>query len=165
MCAAIAGPVNLAKVSFQWSVLPLSVALNKPCAAASLTTCLGTSCPDDRAAVHTVVRVAASASAARASAQTAPAASAVTSFLTFSSFAGLPAHLLISCNGSSSPMPRRRFAPAASRGLHSRARRCRRVGGGRVHCQGAAAARGRALRGGEDRGDLALHKPLSVSAL
>src|SRR5713226_5075664 len=104
MCAAIAAPVNLAKVSFQWSVLPLSVALNKPCAAASLTACLGTSCPDDSAAVQTVVRVAASASAARASAQTAPAASTVTSFLTFSSFACLLAHLLMSYPQPSSPM-------------------------------------------------------------
>src|SRR5207245_5299978 len=31
------------------------VALNKPCAAASLTTCFGTSWPDDSAAVQTVL--------------------------------------------------------------------------------------------------------------
>src|SRR5438874_12522995 len=87
MCAAVAGPVSLAKVSFHLSLAPVSVALNKPCAAASLTTCLGTSCPDDSAAVQIVVRVAASENAARANAQTAPAANSPTSFLMFSSFA------------------------------------------------------------------------------
>src|SRR2546421_2920790 len=84
-CAMVAGPVSFAKDSFHLSVVPLSVALNRPCAALSLTTCLGTSCPDDRAAVQTVVRVAADDSAESASAQTAPVASSMTSFLMVSS--------------------------------------------------------------------------------
>ena len=85
MCAMVAGPVSFAKVSFHLSVVPLSVALNRPCAALFLTTCFGTSCPDDRAAVQTVVRVAADDSAESASAQTASAANSVTSFLMVSS--------------------------------------------------------------------------------
>src|SRR5438552_12318637 len=81
MCAMVAGPVSFAKVSFHFSVVPVSVALNRPCAELSLTTCFGTSCPDDRAAVQTVVRVAADDSVENASAQTAPVASSATSFL------------------------------------------------------------------------------------
>src|SRR5262249_2274764 len=42
---------------------PLSVPLNRPCAFGFLTTCGGTSCPDDSAAVQTVVRPAGDASA------------------------------------------------------------------------------------------------------
>src|SRR5947209_9627996 len=91
MCAAVADPVSLAKVSFHLSVVPLRVALNNPCAAGRLTTCFGTSCPDDRAAVQTVFWVAASESAARARVQTAPAAISVTSFFTGSSLWALPA--------------------------------------------------------------------------
>src|SRR6266511_2844103 len=85
MCAWVAGPVSFAKVSFHLSLLPLSVPLNRPCAAAFLTTCFGTSCPDDRAAVQTVVRVAAADNAVSARAQTTPAATSVTSFLIASS--------------------------------------------------------------------------------
>src|ERR1700730_6337104 len=90
MCAAAAGPVSFENVNFHFSVVPLRVPLNKPCAAASFTTCFGTSCPDDRAAVHTVLRIAASEIAAKASVQT-PAASSITSFLTVSSLRALPA--------------------------------------------------------------------------
>src|SRR2546425_3496387 len=93
MCAAAAGPVSFEYVSFHLSLVPLRVALNKPCAAASLTTCFGTSWPDDSAAVQTVLRAAASESAAKLRTQTAPAASTVTSFLTISSSGGFACHL------------------------------------------------------------------------
>src|SRR5712691_6117621 len=85
MCAAVAGPVSFANVSFHFSVDPVSVPLNWPCAAVSFTTCFGTSCPDESAAVQTVARVAASDSAATASAHSATAAISGTSFLTIPS--------------------------------------------------------------------------------
>src|SRR6266702_1740226 len=111
MCAAVADPVSLAKVSFHLSVVPLRVALNNPCAAGCLTTCFGTSCPDDSAAVQTVFWLAASESAARAKVQTAPAAISVTSFLTDSSFwACLP--LVAVVQYGYSLKLRRRFADA-----------------------------------------------------
>ena len=39
----VAGPVSFANVSFHVSLSPLSVPLNKPCAAVSSTTCFGIS--------------------------------------------------------------------------------------------------------------------------
>src|ERR1041384_492955 len=83
MWAAVAAPVSFVNVSVHVSLVPLSVPLNCPCAAASLTTCLGTSCPDESAAVQTVLLPAPNESAAAASAATAPTATSATSFLTF----------------------------------------------------------------------------------
>jgi hypothetical protein len=83
ICAALAGPVSLAKVSVHFSFVPLKVPLNKPCADAFFATCAGTSCPDDSAAVQTVVRVAAGETAANARTEPAPAASKI-SFFTIS---------------------------------------------------------------------------------
>src|SRR2546423_12024680 len=121
MCAMVAGPVSFAKVSFHFSVVPVSVALNRPCAELSLTACFGTSCPDDRAAVQTVVRVAADESAENASAQTAPAASTATSFLIVFSFAvALSRRDGQSSGGAIDPTgPRRHFTTTTAR-VHSR---------------------------------------------
>src|SRR5438105_7098495 len=101
MCACIAGPVSFANVSFHFSVCPLSVPLNKPWAAASLTTCFGTSWPELSAAVQTVVWAAPSESAASASAQTAPAANNDTSLLILSSSPGRWSTLVVSPSGNS----------------------------------------------------------------
>src|SRR5205807_1882181 len=100
MCACIAGPVSFANVSFHFSVCPLSVPLNKPCAAASLTTCFGTSWPELSAAVQTVVWAAPNESAASASAQTAPAANNDTSLLILSSSPGRWPTLVVSPGNS-----------------------------------------------------------------
>src|SRR5207248_5175905 len=88
MCAAVAGPLSFAKVSFHVSFEPLSVPLNWPCAAVTFTTCFGTSWPAVRAAVQVVVRVDASESAVSESAQTAPTASARTNLFMVPSWSG-----------------------------------------------------------------------------
>ena len=85
MCAAVAGPLSFAYVSVHFSVVPVSVALNKPCAAVTRTAWAGTSWPVESAAVQTVVCLAPSEIVAPASPATATAASSATSFLTFSS--------------------------------------------------------------------------------
>src|SRR5690348_3632105 len=84
MCAAIAGPVRPAYVSFHFSLLPTTVAVKAPWADAFLTTCFGTSWRAESVAVQVVaVRAVepADANAVTASAQTAPAARNATSLL------------------------------------------------------------------------------------
>src|ERR671930_1581886 len=85
MCAAVAGPVSLANVRRHFSLPPLRVPLNKPCAAVFLTTCFGTSWPDVSAAVQTVFLAAADESADRAKTQMLPTAETRVTFLTASS--------------------------------------------------------------------------------